>query len=310
MHWRKLVAYWLTVTALTAITVGAEFRLNSGEKISGELSAADANGFIIRLADGTYSPRYPWLKMSDESLESLKDHPKAKKFVEPLIMPPPEEGALKQAKAGIKLNPTQMPLRPEVKPGWITALTAPPGLLFLAFLYLANLYTAFEIAKFKWRPGALVCGLAAVLPVIGPIIFLVLPRYYAPEVEDATKMHSAEMKLAVTEASGPSLVKQMGIARTGSNANAEEVMGGPRTFTRANYTFNRKFLEGQLGGFLKPQLTGPDAGMVLDIVHGRGTTLCQRVARLTMNDAVFLDAAGKEVPIEYSDLKEIHIRPA
>ena len=249
--------------------------------------------------------------MNDETLESLKDHPKAKKFVEPLIMPPPEEGALKQAKAAIKLNPSQMPLFPtDVKRGWLTALTSPPGLVFLALLYLANLYTAFEIAKFKWRPATLVCGLSAVLPVIGPIVFLVLPRYYAPEVEDATKMHSAEMHLAVTESSGPSLVKQMGIARTGANVHVDDTVGGPRSFTKADYTFNRRFLEGQLGAFLKPELTGPDAGLVLDVVHARGTTLCQRIARLTMSDVVFLDASGKEVPVEYADLKEIHVRAA
>lgn len=310
MPWRRVLTFCAGLLAVTVAVVSAEFRLNNGEKISGELAAADANGFVIRLPDGTYTPRAPWLKLSDESLESLKDHPKAKKFVEPLIMPPAEEGALKDAKAAIKLTPPTLPAAVEAKKGWLTALMSPPGLMFLGLLYLANLYTAYEVSKMKWRPAALVCGAAAVVPVLAPILFLIIPRYVAPEVEDATKVASADMKLAVAD-SGPSLVKQMGLGRAGANQAALDAGGaGPRSFTRATHTFNRKFLEGQFANFLKPEVGGDDAGMVLDVVHGGGTAHCQRIARLTISDAVFLDTAGKEVPVEYADLKEIHVRPA
>jgi len=309
MPWRRVFLFCASLLSLALAAVPADFHFNSGDKISGELTGPSANGFVIRLPDGTYSPRFPWLKLNDETLEALKDDPKAKKFVEPLVMPPPEEGAVKQAKAAIKLNSPSRPTPVEGTKGWLTALTSPPGLVLLGLLYLANLYTAFEISKFKWRPAALVCGAAAVVPVLGPIIFLVVPRYIPPVVEDATKAASADMKLAVAD-SGPSLVKQMGIARAGANQNAEDETTGPRSYTRATHTFNRKFLESQLGNFLKPQVGGTDAGMVLDVVHGRGSAQCQKIARLTMNDAVFLDAAGREVPIEYMDLKEIHVRHA
>lgn len=309
MLWRRVTSFCLGLLAITAAVFATDFHFNSGDKITGELAAIDANGFVIRLPDGTYTPRFPWLKLSDETLETLKDHPKAKKFVEPLIMPPAEEVAVKQAKAAIKLSPAAMPPPVDGKKGWLTALTSPPGLLFLGLLYLANLYTAFEISKFKWRPAALVCGTAAVLPVLGPAVFLILPRYVAPVVEDATKAASADMKLAVAD-SGPSLVKQMGMSRAGANQSVEEVTGGARSFTRATHTFNRKFLEGQLTNFLKPVVAGSDAGMILEVVHGRGTNVCQRISRLTMSDAVFLDAEGREIPVEYTDLKEIHVRPA
>lgn len=308
MSWRRFASFCTGLLAFTAAVMATDFRFNSGDKITGDLAAIDANGFVIRLPDGTYSPRFPWLKLSDETLEVLKDNPKAKKFVEPLVMPPAEEVAAKEAKAAIKLSPSTLPAPVEAKKGWLTALLSPPGLVFLGLLYLANLFAAFELSKFKWRPAALVCGAAAVLPVLGPIVFLVLPRYTAPVVEDATKAAASEMKLAVAD-SGPSLVKQMGMSRAGANQEAAP-SGGARSFTRATHTFNRKFLEGQLANFLKPQVGGEDAGMVLDVVHSRGQNTCQRIARLTMNDAVFLDAEGREIPVEYMDLKEVHVRPA
>jgi len=145
--------------------------------------------------------------------------------------------------------------------------------------------------------------------VVAPIIFLIVPRYVAPPVEDATKAAAADMKLAVAD-SGPSLVKQMGLGRAGSTQAAPESSSGPRSYTRATHTFNRRFLEGQLAGFVKPEADGPDAGLVLEVVHSKGSATCPRVSRLTMNDIVFLDHDGKEVPVEYSDLKEIHVKPA
>ena len=42
-------------------------------------------------------------------------------------------------------------------------------------IYGANIYAGFEIAVFRARPKALVMGVAAVLPIVGPIIFLSLP---------------------------------------------------------------------------------------------------------------------------------------
>ena len=48
------------------------------------------------------------------------------------------------------------------------------GVLILLLLYAANVYAAYEIAIFRARPVPLVCGVAAVLPVAGPLLFLAL----------------------------------------------------------------------------------------------------------------------------------------
>src|SRR5260370_35531975 len=46
----------------------------------------------------------------------------------------------------------------------------------LLILYLANIYAGYEISIFRNQPAALVAGVAAVAPVVGPIVFLCLPQ--------------------------------------------------------------------------------------------------------------------------------------
>ena len=51
-----------------------------------------------------------------------------------------------------------------------------PAGIFLALLVMAlSGYAGYEIARFKNRPVKLVCALSAVLPVVGPAVFLALP---------------------------------------------------------------------------------------------------------------------------------------
>ena len=49
------------------------------------------------------------------------------------------------------------------------------GIVLFVLMYGANIYAAYEIAVFKNRPVALVCTMAAVLPVLGAVIFFCLP---------------------------------------------------------------------------------------------------------------------------------------
>ncbi len=46
----------------------------------------------------------------------------------------------------------------------------------LLLIYVANIYAAYEIAACRAQPIALVMGVAAVMPVLGPIIFLAMPK--------------------------------------------------------------------------------------------------------------------------------------
>ena len=84
----------------------------------------------------------------------------------------------------------RVPMPEGVKKGLLNALMTPNGLILMIALFFANLYAAFEVARFKWRPVGLVCGLSAVLPVLGWVIFLILPRTAVAEQENARRRPS------------------------------------------------------------------------------------------------------------------------
>lgn len=55
-----------------------------------------------------------------------------------------------------------------------------PSGIFIALLVMAlSGYAGYEIARFKKRPVKLVCALSAILPVVGPAVFLALPPQVA-----------------------------------------------------------------------------------------------------------------------------------
>ena len=73
----------------------------------------------------------------------------------------------------------------------------------MLLLYAANIYAGYEISIFRARPAALVCGVSAVLPFIGPIIFLSLPTQMAPAEETWEPAPEAAAEAAAADAVNP-----------------------------------------------------------------------------------------------------------
>ena len=174
----RLLRWWTLLFCLVSRVIGGEFRTITGDVYVGEVSAADADGLIVRQQSGVFSPRIDWAKLDEATVKSLAGHPRAGRFVEPLLEPPAEEIARAEARKIDVRQPDRVARPPAdiAGTGIYAALTSPNGMILLGFLYFANLYAAYEIARFRWRPVPLVCGVSAVLPVIGPTIFLALPR--------------------------------------------------------------------------------------------------------------------------------------
>jgi hypothetical protein len=117
----------------------------------------------VPAAHGRVSERYSWSKFSQDALKELAQDPKAKDFAEPFIEIPPEARPRPQPKPVVLKDVTRVEL-PAGRTRFFSSFTAPMGLLILAVLYTANLLAAYEIARFRNRPVAVVCGLAALLP--------------------------------------------------------------------------------------------------------------------------------------------------
>ena len=286
---------------------GAEFKLITGDVYRGELSVADDEGVVVRLETGEFSPRIDWAKLSDDTLRILADNPKARRFAEPLIEPSVD--LLQKPAPPITIRPvaSRVPLI-ETKKGLWVALTSPTGLMLLLALFFANLYAAFEVARFKWRPVGLVCALSAALPVMGWVIFLVLPRRTAPEEENAT-----ETAVAQTSITAPSSVtdtpKSGGAAALGlSKSSAGDNEGLPKVFRRGETTFNRRFFETQFPSFFRVVTTEADRDLVLDVAAGKGSVVASRISRISANEAHFKTATGQEVGVAFSEISQVTLR--
>ncbi|NJN18094.1 MAG: hypothetical protein HC822_18420, partial [Oscillochloris sp.] len=57
--------------------------------VKGEFISASDSGLILRGEDGRLGRSITWFKLTQESLKKLEGHPKAGKYVELLIEPPP-----------------------------------------------------------------------------------------------------------------------------------------------------------------------------------------------------------------------------
>ncbi len=152
---------------------GYALSLDDGTTISGEFISASDTGLILRGPDGRLTRSITWFKLTQESLKKLEGHPKAGKYVELLIDPPPgQEPSL--TPPPLELKEPHKPPRPE-KVSLAAGMFTPAGMAMLLVLLLANVFAAYEIALYRSRKVGMVIGVSAVLPVIGPLIFLCMP---------------------------------------------------------------------------------------------------------------------------------------
>ena len=196
-----LITAWLIGGLLAGPAYADTFNLANGETITGELLMGSENdaGIQIKVGEGKYE-RVPWANFSQEDLKKLVKVQKLTPLVEPFIEIT-QEDKIKKTEVNIK-QPTRLELPP--KGSLVGALfSSGLGLLILLLLYAANIYAGYEISIFRGRPTALVCGVSAALPLIGPIIFLSLPTKLVPVEETWTPAPEAAPEGAAAEAVNP-----------------------------------------------------------------------------------------------------------
>src|SRR6266487_1193446 len=157
----------------------ATFQLNSGESIEGEpvFQGVNQQGIVIKKPDGSFAPRVGWTNLTQSALKQLASNPKAKPFVEGLIDPEDVDptGRAKKAELEIKPKIPDRLDRPDPNAGFGALYSSTITLLGFILIYLANVYAGYEVGVFRNYHPALTCGVAAVVPILGPIIFACLP---------------------------------------------------------------------------------------------------------------------------------------
>src|SRR4051812_13065728 len=173
---RLLCLFFIWMGCLTSLFAAETYPVLQGEPVVGDpmLPTADPRGIIFKKADGSVSERYAWTNFTQSALKQLNNaSPKLKRFVEPLIEPEIEETESKEKEIK-EIKPKEVPkmARPDPKAGFGDLFSSPIFILVAVLLYAANIYAAFEISIFRNYPAALVCGVSAVVPFIGPAIFI------------------------------------------------------------------------------------------------------------------------------------------
>ena len=157
------------------------FSLTDGTSVSGELISADDRGVVFRTPEGQTLDRVSWIKFSQDSLKTLMKNPKTARYVEPFL---DVDVSQKAQKREVNIRELEKPPREAASSFLGGFLGSGFGLLILFLAYGASIYAGYEVAIVRAYPWPLVCGVAAVAPIIGPVVFLCLPTRVVSHADD------------------------------------------------------------------------------------------------------------------------------
>jgi hypothetical protein len=310
------VLFVLSGTAL----LGGTYSLTDGQIVTGDPISYTENGVVLRSPVDGILPRISWGRFTQRSLKQLRAEgrtPKDGAFIEPFITELVEEKAKRKV---VKVRPVERIPLPAGRTGLFAAFSSPLGLVILGALYLANLYAALEIARYRLMPPALVCGLAAVFPVVIPIIFLILPTRTQEEIEaeQAEPGAATEPEPVSPLSPGPA---PMGSPSSGARGGLKLAGGGqepapgagtePVVFQKGDFTFNRRFFETRMPGFFRVVPGDAEKDMVVMIKSLRGEYVGRRITRITPNELdlqTFKGDVTADVLIPFNEIQEVQIR--
>lgn len=316
MHkfYRFCVVLW--VCGLLAGVAGAEtFHLTDGQTVSGEMVSMDGSGFILKQPDGSYGERIPWAKLGQADIKELVQNPKAAQYVEPFLEPDPTE---RQKRTEVEVKEFPRMNRPAGHSLIAAIFTSPMGLFIFLVVYAGNIYAAYEISVFRAQPTGMVCGVAAVAPIIGPIIYLSMPtklRGKDPTWQQAAAQQELDAGVAAAiaaEQEAPAAAAAE-VAATPAAAAAPAAPQFPpaKVFARGQYTFNRRFFETQMPAFFAVSRPEAEKDKILTVKSSRGQFIAQRIVRVSANDVAFQiqkGAASEEVVIPFVEIQEVQLK--
>ena len=309
----------LWLCGLLAAAGAESFPLADGTTVSGDIVSFNDNGIIFRTGDDKYTERLPWMKFSQDGLKQLAQNPKIEPFVEPFIEPPPPE---RPPKPEVKIHDVARLDRSSPASLFGGLFSSSVGLMALLLIYAANLYAGYEIALFRARPLALVMGVAAVLPIAGPVIFLLLPglRVAAAPVEEKPAETPADGAPAENEphrfmVPGVKPEEEIHIVTGSWEAGAPPAPPPSQTnteiFQRGQFMFNRRFFETKFSGFFGIVRREADKDKVLQVKTPHTLFVAERITRIGANEVHFEVLRGdsrQEVMVPFAEIQEIQLK--
>ena len=296
---RKLLFIFSLALATAFGAMAAEtLTLTDGSTQAGDIVKFDDNGLMMRGAGDAYAS-VPWGKLSQDSLKHLAENPKFKPLVEVFIEP---DASARPAKAEIAVNPVTRMERP-ARPSLFGGLAGSPvGLFILLVLYAANLYAGYEVSIIRARPAVQVIGLSAVLPIIGPVVFLALPMKVEAPPEEVG--HAAPAGTAA--AAAQRTPEEIQILE--ASWRKEEKKPEPQVFARGKFTFNRRFVETKFAGYFgEPK--GDALKFSMEVKTASAQFAVGRIMQVSATEVIFETAQPAQVTVPLNDILEIKLTP-
>ncbi len=292
---KTLLVLWLWL-GLHLGAIGAEsLTLVDGATLSGDIVKFDDNGLLLRVSGEVYT-NIPWGRLSQASLKQLTANPKLKPLVEVFIEPDPSQ---RPPPKEIKINPVTRLTIPE-HPSLLGGLVGSPvGLGILLVLYLANLFAAFEVAVFRARSPGQVIGISALLPIIGPVVFLAMPMKM-----DAPAAAEGEGDPAGANAKPEDEIKIV----DASWKQEEKKEAKPQVFARGKFTFNKRFIETKFAGFIGT-LKGEGTTFTMEVRTTKQLFPVTRIAQVTATEVIFETGQSGQVIVPFADIQEVTLTP-
>ena len=327
---RNLVrkTFWIILSVCLCgwlITAKADtYQLTDGTTINGDIISFNDDGVTFHTADDKYTDRIPWTQFTQDSLKNLAKNPKIAPLAEPFVETPPP--APSQTHVTVhNVTRLQLPSKGSVLGGLATSSI---GVILLLLVYAANIYAGFEVAVFRARPPAVVIATAALLPILGPIIFLSMPTVMPPgATQEDMQMATGAPPEAIAPANVPAdappgtspgakpaegeAAPATGLHLSATEWKAATAIPETQTFQRGQFTFNRRFFETKFSNFFSMTRHGADKDMVLVVKTPKAQYLVERVSRIAANDVhleVVAGAARQEVMVPFGEIQEIQLK--
>jgi hypothetical protein len=307
IYW-TFFGFWLC--GLLAAAGADTFPLTDGTSVTGDVISYNDNGVVFRLEVDKYSPRVPWTKFSQDALKQLAKNPKILPLAEPFIETEPAMERTK--KAEVKVHEVSRLELPPKQSLFGALFSSSVGLLALMLIYAANIYSGYEIAVMRSRPIALVMGVAVVLPILGPIIFLALPVRVEPAPAAAPQPEAAPHTFAVPGAAAPVAAGIHIVDASWQKDSPAAGQAAAQIFQRGQFTFNRRFFETKFAGFFSMIRRESEKNLVLTIKTGRTLLVVERISRIATNEMhveIPKGAGIQEVMVPFAEIVEVQLKP-
>jgi hypothetical protein len=291
-----LFIFSLALVVACGAAMAETLTLTDGSTQAGDLIKFDDNGLMLRSGD-VYT-NVPWGQLSQDSLKQLAGNPKIRPYVEVFIMP---DVSQRPAPPVIKINPVTRLERP-ANPSLLGGLVGSPvGLFILLVLYAANLYAAFEVSIVRARPAAQVVGLSALLPLIGPAIFLAMPmKAESPPEEAPADAPIPPPAAAVTE--------EIQITDASWQPQGEKKPEA-QVYARGKYTFNKRFIETRFAAFIGAKPGDLAGKYTMEVRTMKAHFTVAHIVQVTPVEVVFETVERSRQTVPMSDISEIKLNP-